>query len=175
MGPAVQHFVAHTDACQNPACQAGHPSLSPNSMNNSLQTGQVGISLVAGAGAAILHAFQGLPCRACECGYPVLLHRMPALCWCRPFVWDGQIYLGHWVAYLPAQERMAISVLHLEQGKTELVHRFSSLSKEIEDSVQPEVMAPQASYSLRRSLLPGRLTATVKTAEKSVFRCSATA
>lgn len=97
-------------------------------------------------------------------------------CWCyRPFIWKNQIYLGHWVGYLPAQERMAISVLNLEKGKTELVHRFSSLSKEIEDSVQPEVMAPQASYSLRRSLLPGRLTATVKTAEKSAFRCSATA
>ena len=100
---------------------------------------------------------------------------MPTFCWCRPFVWDNQIYLGHWVAYLPAQERMAISVLNLEQGRTELVHRFSSLSKEKEDSVQPEEMAPQVSYSLRRSLLLGRLTATVKTAEKPAFRCRATA
>jgi len=63
------------------------------------------------------------------------------------------VFLGHWIGYLPAQERMALSVLNLESGKTELVHRFSTLSKEIEDSALPKE-APAAKISLRRSLLP---------------------
>ena len=91
---------------------------------------------------------------------------IPCCCY-RPFVWKNQIYLGHWVAYLPAQERMAISVLNLEKGRTELVHRFSSLSKEIEESVRPKELMPKVSHSLRRGLLPAKPKAGVQPA----FRC----
>ena len=62
---------------------------------------------------------------------------------------------------------MAISVLNLEKGKTELVHRFSSLSKEIEDSVQPKELVPKLLHSLRRGLLPVKPKAGVQPA----FRC----
>ena len=114
---------------------------------------------------------QVLPC------LPNILHtlfcctisHMPDIpcCWYRPFVWKDQIYLGHWVAYLPAQERIAISVLNLEKGRTELVHRFSSLSKEIEESVWPEELVPKVSHSLRRGLLPAK----PKPGTQPAFRC----
>ena len=69
---------------------------------------------------------------------------------CRPFVWRNQVFLGHWMAYLPAQERMAISYLNLTAGRVELVHRFSTLSSEIEQTVAP--LEPPAKLTLRRSL-----------------------
>lgn len=50
----------------------------------------------------------------------------------RPFMWRGEVYLGHWVAYAPAQERMAVSRLHMQSGRVSLVHRFSTVSAEIE-------------------------------------------
>ena len=54
------------------------------------------------------------------------------------------------MAYLPAQERMAISVLNMKEGRVELVHRFSTLSEEIEQSVAP--FESPAKSTLPRSL-----------------------
>lgn len=102
---------------------------------------------------------------------PIPLRNLPlpdtSCCCYRPFVWKDQIFLGHWVGYLPAHERMAISVLNLEKGRTELVHRFSSLSREIEDSGRPESLLPKSSQSLPRSLLAAKPKARVQ----PVFRC----
>ena len=85
---------------------------------------------------------------------------------CRPFVWRNQIFLGHWMAYLPAQERMAISYLNITAGRVELVHRFTTLSSEIEQTVPP--LGPPAKISLRRSL---RLLGNAAVEQPS-FRCS---
>ena len=72
-------------------------------------------------------------------------------------MWNEQIFLGHWMAYLPGQERMAISLLNLREGKVELVHRFSALSKELEEIVaRPE--APARLSPLRKLLPLGKAT-----------------
>ena len=84
---------------------------------------------------------------------------------CRPFVWRDEIFLGHWMAYLPGQERMALSVLNLREGKVELVHRFSALSEELEEIVaRPE--APASVRPLRKLLPLGKAPF-----ETPVFRC----
>ncbi len=47
------------------------------------------------------------------------------------------MYVGHWIAYMPGEERMAISKVDLENGVMRLLHRFSTLSKCIENAVMP--------------------------------------
>ena len=89
---------------------------------------------------------------AAHCVLQVLINASLTLLFClyRPFVWRNQVFLGHWMAYQPAQERMALSYLNLTAGKVELVHRFSTLSSEIEQTAAP--LEPPAKLTLRRSL-----------------------
>ncbi|BDA41016.1 hypothetical protein COCOBI_01-6710 [Coccomyxa sp. Obi] len=55
----------------------------------------------------------------------------------RPFLWRNELYVGHWIAYMPGQERMAISKVDLQNGVMRLVHRFSTLSSCTENSLMP--------------------------------------
>jgi hypothetical protein len=52
----------------------------------------------------------------------------------RPFIWKGEVYLGHWIGFLPAQERMSISRMDLENNTVHFLHRFSSLSPAVEEA-----------------------------------------
>lgn len=72
---------------------------------------------------------------------------VPTISWrvCRPFVWRNEVYLGHWIAYMPGEERMAISRLDREEGAVKLVHRFTSLSDEVEAAVLPDLTPGQGS------------------------------
>jgi hypothetical protein len=49
----------------------------------------------------------------------------------RPFSWKGQIYLSHWLALPPGQERAALARLDLEHGSLEHVYRFEVLQEEL--------------------------------------------
>ena len=60
------------------------------------------------------------------------------VCHGRPFIWQGEVYLGHWIGFLPAQERMALAKLDMEAGVVKYVHRFSHLSEEIEAAQHPD-------------------------------------
>lgn len=60
------------------------------------------------------------------------------MCSVRPFVWKGEVYLGHWIGFLPAQERMALAKLDLDSGVVKYVHRFSHLPEEIEAAQHPD-------------------------------------
>ncbi|KAK9830983.1 hypothetical protein WJX81_005385 [Elliptochloris bilobata] len=62
----------------------------------------------------------------------------------RPFVWKGAVYLGHWIGFRPAQERMAIAVLDEDARLVRFVHRFSHLPAAIEAAQYPSGMAPAA-------------------------------
>lgn len=48
------------------------------------------------------------------------------------------MYLGHWIGFLPAQERMALAKLDMEAGVVKYVHRFSHLPEEIEAAQHPD-------------------------------------
>lgn len=54
-------------------------------------------------------------------------------------MWRDEVYLGHWIGFLPAQERMAIARLDLDAGIVRYVHRFSHLSDEIESAQHPQL------------------------------------
>lgn len=56
----------------------------------------------------------------------------------RPFIWQGEVYLGHWIGFLPAQERMALAKLDMESGIVKYVHRFSHLPEKIEAAQHPD-------------------------------------
>ena len=62
----------------------------------------------------------------------------PDLCGARPFIWQGQVYLGHWIGFLPAQERMSLAKLDMEAGIVRFVHRFSHLPEEVEAAQHPD-------------------------------------
>ncbi len=62
----------------------------------------------------------------------------------RPFIWKGDVYLGHWIGFRPAQERMALAVLDEEAGLVRYVHRFSHLSGAIEAAAHADGVAPAA-------------------------------
>ncbi len=49
----------------------------------------------------------------------------------RPFPWKGQIFLSHWLALPPGQERAALARLDLERGALEHVYRFEVLQEEL--------------------------------------------
>lgn len=66
-------------------------------------------------------------------------------------MWEDDLYLGHWIAYMPGEERMAISRLDLQTGTVKLLHRFTNLSRDIEESLLPDHMTAQKS-SIRRLL-----------------------
>lgn len=77
------------------------------------------------------------------------------------------MYLGHWIAYMPGEERMAISRLDREEGVVKLVHRFTSLSDEVEASVLPDLIPGQG--SLRKAGVL-RLTSGKLSEQRSKFR-----
>lgn len=54
-------------------------------------------------------------------------------------MWRNEVYLGHWIGFLPAQERMALARLDLDAGIVRYVHRFSHLSDEIESAQHPQL------------------------------------
>ena len=62
----------------------------------------------------------------------------------RPFAWKGEVYLGHWIGFRPAQERMALAVLDEEAGLVRFVHRFSHLPAEVEGAQYPSGATPAA-------------------------------
>lgn len=49
----------------------------------------------------------------------------------RPFAWKGEIWLSHWLALPPEQERAALARLDLEHGSLEHVYRFELLQEEL--------------------------------------------
>lgn len=60
------------------------------------------------------------------------------------------MYLGHWIGFLPAQERMALARLDTDAGVVEYVYRFSQLSDEIESAQHPDLANDkQSGASLR--------------------------
>ena len=68
----------------------------------------------------------------------------------RPFIWKNEVYLGHWIGFLPAQERMAIARLDMDAGIVRYEYRFSQLSDEIESAQHPDLASDkQAGASLR--------------------------
>ena len=69
---------------------------------------------------------------------PNNLGRLDCLLPDRPFVWRNEVYLGHWIGFLPAQERMAIARLDLDAGVVQYVHRFSYLSDEDRERTIPK-------------------------------------
>ena len=48
------------------------------------------------------------------------------------------MYLGHWIGFLPAQERMALAKLDMDAGLVKYVYRFSHLPEEIEAAQHPD-------------------------------------
>ena len=48
------------------------------------------------------------------------------------------MYLGHWIGFLPAQERMALAKLDLDAGVVKYVYRFSHLPEEVEAAQHPD-------------------------------------
>ena len=57
----------------------------------------------------------------------------------RPFIWKNEVYLGHWIGFLPAQERMAVARLDMEAGVVRYMYRFSHLPDDIERAQYPDV------------------------------------
>jgi len=58
--------------------------------------------------------------------------------------------LGHWIGFLPAQERMAIARLDADAGIVRYVYRFSHLSDDIETAQHPDIaIDKQSGASLR--------------------------
>ncbi len=47
----------------------------------------------------------------------------------RPFAWRGEVYLGHWTAFMPIEERMSISRLDLDAGVVRFMYRFHELRR----------------------------------------------
>ena len=62
----------------------------------------------------------------------------------RPFAWKGEVYLGHWIGFRPAQERMALAVLDEEAGLVRFVRRFSHLPADVEGAQYPSGATPAA-------------------------------
>ena len=60
------------------------------------------------------------------------------ICHGRPFIWQGEVYLGHWIGFLPAQERMALAKLDMDAGRVNYVYRFSHLPEEVEAAQHPD-------------------------------------
>ena len=55
-------------------------------------------------------------------------------------MWKGDIYLGHWIGFLPAQERMSISRMDLAANTVHFVHRFSNLTTIVEEAPRSYVV-----------------------------------
>ena len=71
-------------------------------------------------------------------------------CSCRPFVWKGEVHLGHWISFRPAQERMAIASLDGDAHLVRFVHHFNPPRAAIEaaahiDGLRPAAKAKSAS------------------------------
>ena len=47
----------------------------------------------------------------------------------RPFAWKGEVYLGHWTAFMPIEERMSISLLDVDKGVVRFLYRFHQLRR----------------------------------------------
>ena len=54
------------------------------------------------------------------------------------------MYLGHWIGFRPAQERMAIAVLDEDAHLVRFVHRFSHLSAAVEAAAHVDGLRPAA-------------------------------
>ena len=59
-------------------------------------------------------------------------------CIARPFIWRGEVWLGHWIGFLPAQERMALARLDMDAGVVNYEYRFSHLPEEVEAAQHPD-------------------------------------
>ena len=59
-------------------------------------------------------------------------------CITRPFIWRGEVWLGHWIGFLPAQERMALARLDMDAGVVKFEYRFSRLPEEVEAAQRPD-------------------------------------
>ena len=59
-------------------------------------------------------------------------------CIARPFIWRGEVWLGHWIGFLPAQERMALARLDMAAGVVKFEYRFSHLPEEVEAAQHPD-------------------------------------
>ncbi|KAK9818993.1 hypothetical protein WJX81_003370 [Elliptochloris bilobata] len=68
----------------------------------------------------------------------------------RPFAWRGEVYLGHWTAFMPIEERMSISLLDVEQGVVRFLYRFHQLSEEIVKSQRSAALERRRGIFKRR-------------------------
>ena len=48
------------------------------------------------------------------------------------------MWLGHWIGFLPAQERMALARLDMDAGVVRFEYRFSRLPEEVEAAQHPD-------------------------------------
>ena len=48
------------------------------------------------------------------------------------------MWLGHWIGFLPAQERMALARLDTDAGVVKFEYRFSHLPEEVEAAQHPD-------------------------------------
>lgn len=81
-------------------------------------------------------------------------------------MWKDELYFGHWIAYMPGEERMAISKVDLHSGSVKPLHRFTTLSSCIEASLIPDQALEQPTGMRIIEVLKGRLPA-----QKQQFRC----
>lgn len=82
-------------------------------------------------------------------------------------MWKGALYFGHWIAYMPGEERMAISKVDLHSASVEPLHRFTTLSSSIEASLIPDEAMEQPTGISFIDILKGRPAA----AQNQQFRC----
>eukprot|EP00884_Botryococcus_braunii_P008167 jgi/Botrbrau1/17351/Bobra.0015s0095.1 len=71
----------------------------------------------------------------------------------RPFMWKGEVHLGHWIGFLPAQERMSISRADLATNTVHFIHRFTNLSSLIEESPRGFVVEKARGALISRSMM----------------------
>lgn len=81
-------------------------------------------------------------------------------------MWKGEVYLGHWIGYMPGEERMAISKLDQRRGSVELLHRFTTLSSCTEAALTPDEAMDQPAGIRMFDMLKGG-----PSAQKEQFRC----